>query len=141
MFLKAIQDGGIKGIKTSFMLLKIVLPVYLTVVIIKYSPIMPFLQTFFEPGMGIFGLPGDGIIPIVTGFFTDEYGVVASLKSLDLTSLQITTVAVITLTAHSLPVEFALAKKIGFSPLMLTSIRILTAIFLGILVGLIGGVL
>lgn len=140
IFLKALKDGTIKGFKTGAMLLKIVLPIYLIVVLIKYSPIMPWLQTFFEPGMGLFNLPGDAIVPIITGIFTDEYGVIAAMRSFDFTMAQITTIAMIALTAHSLPVESALAQKIGFPPVKILLFRIVAAIFIGLLVGWLGGV-
>lgn len=140
-FLVAVKDGTIKGVKTGVMLLKVVLPVYIIVVLIKYSPLMLWLQGFFEPGMKIFNLPGNAIVPIITGIFTDEYGVIAAMKSFDLSMAQITTIAMIILTAHSLPVESALAQKIGFSPGRLAVFRIVLAILIGMLVGWLGGVL
>ena len=140
IFLTAVKDGTIKGLKTGVMLLKIVLPIYLIVVLIKYSPIMPWLQNFFEPGMSLFNLPGDAIVPIITGVFTDEYGVIAAMRSFDFTMAQITTIAMIALTAHSLPVESALAQKIGFPPVKLLLFRIVMAIFIGLLVGWLGGI-
>lgn len=141
IFVMAVKDGTIKGLKTGIMLLKVVLPVYLIVVLIKYSPLMPWLQDFFEPGMGIFNLPGNAIVPIITGIFTDEYGVIAAMKSFDLSMAQITTIAMIILTAHSIPVESALARKIGFAPGRLAVFRIALAILIGMLVGWLGGVL
>ena len=141
VFLTAVKDGTIKGIKTGLMLLKIMIPIYFIVVLIKYSPIMPWLQTFFEPSMGLFRLPGNGIVPIITGIFTDEYGVIAAMRSFDFSMAQITTIAMIILTAHSLPVESAIAQKIGFSPIKLAIFRITLAIFIGLLVGWLGGIL
>ena len=139
IFFTAVKDGTIKGLKTGVMLLKIVLPIYLIVVLIKYSPVMPWLQNFFEPGMALFNLPGDAIVPIITGAFTDEYGVIAAMRSFNFTMAQITTIAMIILTAHSLPVESALAQKIGFSPGKLLLFRVVSAIFIGLLVGWLGG--
>lgn len=139
-FLKTVKIGTIKGLKTGALLLKIVLPIYLLVVIIKYSPVMPWFQNFFEPSMSLFNLPGDAIVPIITGMVTDEYGVIAAMKSFDFTMAQLTTIAMMTLTAHSLPVEFALAQKIGFPSGKLLLLRLSAAIFIGILVGWAGGV-
>lgn len=139
-FITAVKDGTIKGIKTGIMLLKIMLPVYFVVVLIKYSPIMPWLQEMFEPSMSLFRMPGNAIVPIVTGIFTDEYGVIAAMRSFDFTMAQITTIAMIALTAHSLPVESALAQKIGFPPVKLAVFRIVLAIIIGLLVGWLGGI-
>lgn len=139
-FFTAVKDGTVKGIKTGIMLLKIMLPVYFVVVLIKYSPIMPWLQGMFEPSMSLFRMPGNAIVPIVTGIFTDEYGVIAAMRSFDFTMAQITTIAMIALTAHSLPVESALAQKIGFPPVKLAVFRIALAIIIGLLVGWLGGI-
>lgn len=140
IFFTAVKDGTVKGIKTGVVLFKIVIPIYLIVILIKYSPIMPWFQNFFEPGMSLFNLPGDAIVPIITGMFTDEYGVIAAMKSFNFTMAQITTITMITLTAHSLPVEFALAQKIGFPSGKLLLLRLSAAILLGIIVGWSGGV-
>ncbi len=139
IFFVAVKDGSIKGIKIGLMLLKIMIPIYFLVVLIKYSPIMPWLQIFFAPSMGLFHLPGNAIIPIITGVFTDEYGVVAAMRSFDFNMAQITTIAMISLTVHSLPVESAIAQKIGFPPVRVAIFRIILAIFIGLLVGWLGG--
>lgn len=135
----AIKDGIIKGFKTAIMMLKIVLPVYAIVVLVKYSPIMPFMQNLFSPAMKFFNLPGDAIVPLITGLFTDEYSTIAAMSSFHFTTAQITTIAMIVLVAHSVPVEAAVAQKIGLSAAKFSAFRILAAIFVGLLVGWIGG--
>jgi Fe2+ transport system protein B len=139
LFAATVRDGAIKGVKTAVMLLKIVLPIYAVVVLIKYSPIMPFLQDLFSPAMKFFHLPGDAIVPLITGVFTDEYGVITVMSTFDFTTAQITTIAMISLVAHSMPVETAIAQKIGMPAGRFTVFRILSAIAVGLLVGWIGG--
>lgn len=136
-----IRDGAIKGVKTAVMLLKIVLPIYAAVVLLKYSPVMPFLQDLFSPAMKFFHLPGNGIVPLITGFFIDEYSTIAVMRTFDFTSAEITTIAMFVLVAHSMPVESAIAQKIGMSAVKFAIFRILSAIAVGILVGWIGGLL
>lgn len=141
LFAATVRDGAIKGVKTAAMLLKIVLPIYAAVVLLKYSPVMTFLQDLFSPAMKYFHLPGNGIVPIIAGFFTDEYGVIAAMSTFDYTTAEITTIAMFTLMAHSIPVESAIAQKIGLSAVKFTAFRILSAIVVGMLVGWIGGLL
>lgn len=141
LFAATIKDGAIKGVKTAVMLLKIVLPIYAIVVLIKYSPIMPFLQDIFTPAMKFFHLPGDGIVPLITGLFTDEYSTIAVMSSFDFTTAEITTIAMFVLVAHSIPVESAIAQKIGMSAAKFAVFRILSAIAVGLLVGWIGGLI
>jgi len=140
MLITAIKTGFFKAIKTVIMLLRIVLPVYALVVIIRYSPLMPFLQDTFAPAMGLFGLPGDAIIPIVTGAFTDEYGAIAVMNQLVLSSAQITTIAIMVTMAHTIPVEAAIAQKVGLNWGKFTTFRIAMAILSGLLVGWLGGI-
>ncbi len=139
-FLTAVKDGIIKGLKTVLMLLKILIPIYLLVVLIKYSPVMPWLQDVAAPVMKIFRLPPEAAVPVVTGLFSDEYGVVAALGGFNFSMAAITTIAMIALAAHSLPVEAAVAQKIGLPAGVMVLMRIGTAIFTGILVGWLGGV-
>jgi Fe2+ transport system protein B len=139
-FLTAVKDGIIKGLKTVLMLLKILIPIYLLVVLIKYSPAMPWLQNVAEPVMKIFRLPPEAAVPVVTGLFSDEYGVVAALGGFNFSMAAITTIAMIALAAHSLPVEAAVAQKIGLPAGVMVLLRIGTAIVTGIFVGWLGGV-
>jgi spore maturation protein SpmB len=139
LFAATVRDGALKGIKTAGMLLKIVLPIYAIVVVIKYTPIMPFLQRLFSPAMKFFHLPGDGIVPLITGFFTDEYSTIAVMSTFQFTTAQITTIAMFVLVAHSIPVEAAIAQKIGMSAGKFAVFRIVAAIGVGLLVGWIGG--
>lgn len=140
IFLKAVKDGAIKGVKTGCMLLKVMIPIYIAVVVIKYSPVMPFLEGLFSPAMSFFNLPGDAVVPIISGFFTDEYGVVAALSSFDFSKASVTTIAMIALTCHSIPVESAIGRKIGF-PAGLTAVyRVVMAVIVGLIVGWIGGI-
>lgn len=141
LFAATIRDGAVKGVKTAGMLLKIVLPIYAAVVLIKYSPVMPFLQNLFSPAMKFFHLPGDGIVPLITGFFTDEYSTIAVMSSFDFTTAEITTIAMFVLVAHSMPVESAIAQKIGMSAAKFAVFRILSAIVVGMLIGWLGGLM
>jgi len=141
LFVTTIKDGAVKGIKTAFMLLKVVLPIYAAVVVLKYSPVMPFLQNLFSPAMKFFHLPGNAIVPLITGFFTDEYSTIAVMRTFDFTSAEITTIAMFVLVAHSMPVESAIAQKIGMSAARFALFRILSAIAVGLLIGWLGGVL
>jgi hypothetical protein len=138
MLITAIRTGFIKALKTAFMLLKIVLPIYALVVIFRYTPGMALLQDLFAPAMRLFNLPGDAIMPIITGFFTDEYGAIAVMSQLNLTMAQITTVAMVVLIAHGIPVEAAIAQKVGLNFVKFTTLRIVMAILIGLLIGWMG---
>ncbi len=130
-----LKNGIIKGLKTVIMLLKVMIPIYLLVVVLKYSPVMDWFSSILAPLMSIFNLPPEASVAIITGIFTDEYGVAAAISSFDFSSGAITTICMICLMAHSLPVESALAKKIGYPTGTVMVFRIAMAIFTGIIVG------
>lgn len=101
---------------------------------------MPWLNEVCKPAMTLFNLPAEAVVPIVTGLLSDEYGVATALQNFNFTTAQITTVAMIALVAHSLPVEAAVTHKIGMPAIKFTLFRIVFAVLTGILVGWIGGI-
>jgi Fe2+ transport system protein B len=128
-----IISGIIKGLKMTGLLLLIMIPVFLLTVLVKFSPIMPFLEEMLSPMMKIFDLPGTGGIPIIAGFFGDEYSVVAAMRGFSFTSANITTISMIILCFHSIPVETAITKAIGFATWKTLIFRVCLAIFSGFL--------
>lgn len=138
---QAVKNGLIHAIKTTATLMKVVFPVYAVVVVIKYSPVLPFLQEIFRPAMGLFLLPPEAVVPLITGVFTDEYGTIAATNQFAFTSAEITTIAMIGMVFHSIPVEYAVTRKIGLPAGRFVVFRFVAAVLMGILVSRIGGVL
>ncbi len=132
------KEGITKALKTALMLLKIMVPIYILVTIFKYSVAMEWTSKIMEPLMKVFNLPPEAAVPIIAGIFTDEYGVIAGIRSFDFTSATITTIAMISLMAHSLPVESVLAQKIGYPAGKIIALRVSMAIVTGLIVGWMG---
>ncbi len=139
LVLNTVKTGFIKAIKTTLSLMKVVLPIYALVVVVKYSPLMTLLEKVFEPAMGMFLLPGDAAVPLITGFFTDEYGAIATASQFGFSAAEITTIAIMNLTCHSLPVEYALSRKIGLPAGKFLIYRVFAAVLAGIAAAYIGG--
>ena len=139
-FIAAVKDGAVKGFKTGGMLLKIMLPIYVVVILLKYSPIMPFLERVAAPAMKLFNMPPDAVVPVITGLFTDEYAVVAAMGGFNFNTATITTISMIVLCCHSIPVETAVSQKIGFPAWRITLFRFVLAILVGLLTALLGGI-
>lgn len=141
MLLQSIKIGFNKGIKTLLFLSKIIIPVYIFVTILKYTPIMTAAGKIFSPFMRLFNLPGEAAIPFISGVFLDEYGAIAAMKVIKLTDWQITTIAIMVLFFHTIFIESALLKKMGLSISFFTLFRFALVIVFGILVGQLGGIL
>jgi spore maturation protein SpmB len=140
-FLTVAKNGTLKGLKTWCMLLKIVLPVYILVVLIKYSPLMPFLTELFAPAMGFLNMPGEAAAPIIAGILSDEYGCIAAMQGFSFSAAAVTTIAMINLCFHSIPVESAINRRIGFAVFRIILFRLCLAVLVGLAVSRMGGVL
>jgi hypothetical protein len=137
----AAKTGLRKGIKTGLTLLGLVLPVYIAVVFLKYTPLMPFLERALKPAMSLFHLPAEAALPLVVGAFSDEYAVVGALGGFDFGKATVTTVAMMVLCFHAIPMETVLARKMGFAAMKVALYRFVLAVVTGIAVGFIGGAL
>jgi hypothetical protein len=132
---KIIWDGFLRGLKTGGFLLRIMIPIYLIVVFLRYTPIIRFLQVYLAPVMRVFSLPGDAAVPIVTGVFSDEYGVVAAMQGFDFSAATITIIAMIILCFPTIPLEAAVGQTIGFHPVKYSLYRLTLAVATGLFIG------
>lgn len=136
---ESIKIGVKKGIDTTWMLAKIIIPVFIFVTVLKYTPIIDWIAIIFQPMMGLFNLPGEAVIVLVLGNVLDPYAAIGAIKAIDLTIHQITTLAVMVSFSHSLFIETAIAKKLGISIVFVSGVRLGLSIVFGIMVGRLGG--
>ncbi|WDV44468.1 nucleoside recognition domain-containing protein [Clostridiaceae bacterium M8S5] len=130
---KTLKRGLEKGLKTTWMLAKIVIPIQFLVVFLKYIHLLDKISVVFEPFMNVFGLPGEASLVLVFGNVINIYAAIGAITSLSLTAKQATIIAVMLSFSHSLPVESAVAKKTGISAGLVIIIRLILAILAGII--------
>ena len=53
------KNGAVNGLSTSYMLLKIIIPVYALVTILNHTPVIGWVARYFEPAMNL-GRPARG---------------------------------------------------------------------------------
>lgn len=123
--------------KTTYILVKIIVPVYFFVTALKYTGILEWISTALSPLMSIFGLPGEASLVLVLGNFVNIYAALGVVVSITLLPKQITIIAIMLSFSHSLFVETAVAKKTGVSVIIILFIRISLAIISGILLNII----
>lgn len=138
MLLDSVKTGIKKGVETILLLSKTIIPVYILVTILNNTPVIGWITTLFEPLMGIFNLPGEAAIVLVIGNVLDTYSAVGAIKAIKLTAKEITVLATMISISHSLLVETAVIKKLGFKISHSLIIRIGLAIIFGIIVGRVG---
>jgi len=131
------KRGICKGASVTWELTKIVVPVYVLVTFLKYTPAFGLIASFCEPAMRLVGLPGEASIAVVLGLLTNLYAAIGAIVSLHLSSREISIIALMLLIAHSLPMETAVAQKIGVSGLFMVVVRLVMALVAGLLLNLI----
>lgn len=137
LYKDSLVRGFNKGLKTTWELAKMVVPIYFLVTFLKYTPILNWISNFFAPAMGILGLPGEASLPLVLGNMINLYAGIGAIVSLDLTQKQISILAIMLSFSHSLLIESAVAKKTGIKVSLVITIRILLAIIFGMLFNII----
>jgi hypothetical protein len=127
------RKGILEGIKTLWILGKIIFPVTLLVTLLQYTPIMTGLIYVFEPIMAWFGLPGDAAIVLVLGKLLGIYASIGAILPMEMTVKQIFIIAVMVSFSHNLIVETAVTKRIGVSVWSMLTVRIGLAFLSGFL--------
>lgn len=141
MLLNSIKLGIKKGIETTWMLGKVIIPVYIFVTILQHTPVLDWIAYAFKPLMGLFHLPGEAAIILVLGNALNLYAAIGAINAIDLTPMQITTLGIMLSFSHSLFVETAVIKKLDVSGSKFVALRIGLAVVVGMIVGQVGGLL
>lgn len=135
MILGSIKTGGRKGIETTLMLAKIIIPVYIAVTILKYTPVLDFIAERFSPVMSIFGLPGEAALILVLGNILNIYAALGAMSAVSLTAAEISIIALMLSFSHSLLIETAVTRKLGVSSWKIILIRMGLAVMAGLILG------
>lgn len=137
MFIRSLKEGTIVGLKTTWLLGKIIFPVTLIVGILQYTPVLPWVIQLIAPVMKIFGLSGDAAIPLVLGNFLNLYAGIGAILTLDLTVKEVFIIAIMLSFSHNLLVESSIAYRVGVKLWIMLSVRIGLAIVSAIVINLV----
>lgn len=137
MFFSSLKKGIIEGLKTAWLLGKIIFPVTLIVGILQHTPVLPFLIDLIAPVMKIFGLSGDAAIPLVLGNFLNLYAAIGAILTIDLTVKEVFIIAIMLSFSHNLLVESSIAYRVGVKLWIMLSVRIGLAILSAIIINLV----
>ena len=137
---KTWKNGFENGLKTAFLLLKVILPVFAFIKILEHTPVIGWISQFCSPLMQLMGLPGEAALAIVTGMFLNFYAAVGIIVALGLNAWQITIIAVILSCCHELVIETAIIKKTGIRAWPILGLRMAAALVAGVTLNLFGKV-
>lgn len=109
----AIRRGLTKGMRTTWELMRIIVPVYVIVAILQETPVMDWLAVLFAPAMKFFGLPAEAAIALALGFVSGLYAALGAIATLNIGPKEILVLAVMLSFAHNLFVESAVTHRLG----------------------------
>jgi hypothetical protein len=135
---KTWKNGFANGLKTSFLLLKVIIPVFALIKVLEHTPVIGWISQYCDPLMRFVGLPGEAALAVVTGMFLNFYAAIGIIIALGLTAWQITIIAVILSCCHELLIETAIIRKTGIHAWPILGIRLATALGAGIILNLFG---
>lgn len=118
-------------------MIKVIVPFYLLVEVMRYLGFIHLIGGFFRPFMGLFGLPGEAALALIAGYTANLYAAIAVIKPLHLTAKDVTIIALILGISHSLPLETPITKRTGVNAWLLLTVRILLSFLVGIAANLI----
>lgn len=136
MFVGSLKRGTMVGLKTTWILGKIIFPVTLIVGILQHTPILPWLVKVITPFMKIFGLSGDAAIPLVLGNLLNLYAGIGAILTLELTVKEVFIIAMMMSFSHNLLVESSIAYRVGVRLWIMLTVRIGLAIVSAIIINL-----
>jgi hypothetical protein len=112
------------GLRTTWTLGKIIVPVTLVVTLLKHTPVIEWIVWLFTPVMGLVGLPGEAAVVVVLGWILNLYAAIGAIFSLGLAVPEIFLISVVLSFSHNLLVESAVAKRMGLSAVIVVGTRI-----------------
>ncbi len=136
-FIKCVNVAFPKGMKTSWWLIKITIPVSLAVLLLDYYGALTFVAQYTEPLFKYMGLPGVAAVVLITSIFTNIYSVVAVLTTLHLPMREGMIIATMCLVSHGFIIETAVLKKTGSPVIRMLLLRLIGSFVIGWILNLI----
>lgn len=127
-----LREGFRGGLHTAWRLLKVMLPLYVVMDLLKGTSLIGFLGALFAPLMKAFGLPGEAGLAFIAAFLLNLYAAIAVLVPLNLVPWQVTQCGLMMGIAHNLVVEGAVLRSTGARGGLLTLARIAVAALAGL---------
>ena len=136
-YLEPAWKGVCKGLQTMLILGKIIVPVTFVLVALNKMGWLLGVAALFAPLLKIFGLPGEAALPLLLGFFVNIYAAMGAIAVLSLSPREITVIALMILTCHSLLMESPVLKFTGLPSITSSLLRMGAAFFFGFLLNLV----
>jgi hypothetical protein len=133
----SLRKGVLNGLSITFVMVKVIVPCFIAIELIKHFGLIDSISSIFKPFMGLIGLPGEAALGLIAGYFINLYAAIAVLTPLNLSTKDITVIALILGIAHSLPMETPVTRQTGVNAWVLLLVRIILSLVAGALLNII----
>jgi hypothetical protein len=131
-----LKRGLANGLSITFMMVKVIVPCYIAIEVIKHFGLIDIISRVCKPFMSVFGLPGEAALGLVAGYLINLYAAIAVLTPLGLPAKNLTVIALMLGICHSLTMETPITKKTGTNAWLLLFVRIVLSLFSGVALNL-----
>jgi hypothetical protein len=109
----SVKKGLLSGLRVLWELAKVIVPAVIVINVLDKTGVLMHLSQWLGPVMGLFGLPGESALVLVTANFVSFYGGLALIVALALPFKQTTILAAMMMINHGAISETALVSKAG----------------------------
>jgi hypothetical protein len=135
-FAGTLKKGFLNGLSLTLDIIKVIVPFYLLVELLRYLGFIQLIGGIFRPFMGLFGLPGESALALIAGYTANLYAAIAVLKPLHLSPKDVTIIALMLGISHSLPMETPITKRTGVNAWLLLAARLFFSLVAGMVLNL-----
>ncbi len=136
-FLPTLKRGFLNGLSVTYSMVRIIIPFYIAIELLKQTGVIYTISEWCKPVMGIFGLPGESALGLMAGYFINLYAAIAVITPLQLSTKDMTIIALMLGISHSLPLETAVTKQTGVNAWLLMAVRVFLSLLSGVVLNLI----
>ena len=130
-FRRAVTESLKPGLKTSWWLTKVMLPITIGVAILNYLGVIAWISDLLAPMFDVMGLQGKAGLVLVTSMLSNLYSAIAVMAALGVDLRSITILSVMCLIAHNLILETMVQQKSGAKASFIVPLRISASILTG----------
>ncbi|MET3682951.1 hypothetical protein ABID56_001041 [Alkalibacillus flavidus] len=131
-----LKNGFMSGLNVTWALSKIIFPITVIVMMLRYTPLFPMFMSWLEPVMKFLGLPGEAAVPLVLGNLLNLYAGIGAIVSFDFTVKEVFILAIMLSFSHNLIIESAVASKVGVNFWIIVGVRVFLAVLSAVLISL-----
>jgi hypothetical protein len=117
-------DALPKALKSAWWMIRLMLPVSLSVMFMQYFGILSYFAKYLTPLFKYIGLPGESAVVFLTSVFLNIYTAIPIIGTLALDMREISILAIMCLISHNMIFETAVQKKTGSSAIRMIFLRI-----------------